>query len=44
VAALPDALPLAVEAPCRATADLPAIERAKRAHEALSALLQGRGE
>ncbi len=42
VAALPDTVPLAVEAPCRATADLPAAERAKRAHEALSALLQGR--
>jgi sugar phosphate isomerase/epimerase len=44
VAALPDALPLAVEAPCRATADLPAVERAKRAHQALSALLQRREE
>ena len=44
VAALPDALPLAVEAPCRAIADLPAVERAKRAHQALSALLQGREE
>ena len=44
VAALPGALPLAVEAPCRATADLPAVERAKRAHQALSALLQGREE
>jgi sugar phosphate isomerase/epimerase len=44
VAALPDALPLAVEAPCRATADLPAVERAKRAHQALTALLQGREE
>ncbi len=39
VAALPDAVPLAVEAPCRATADLPAVERARRAHQALSALL-----
>ena len=39
VAALPDTLPLAVEAPCRATADLPAVERAKRAHRALSTLL-----
>jgi hypothetical protein len=38
------ALPLAVEAPCRATADLPAVERAKRAHQALAALLQGREE
>ena len=44
VAALPDALPLAVEAPCRATADLPAVERATRAYRALSALLQGREE
>lgn len=40
VAALPDTVPLAVEAPCRATADLPAVERAKRAYLALSALLQ----
>ncbi|MGH7334588.1 MAG: sugar phosphate isomerase/epimerase family protein [Candidatus Rokuibacteriota bacterium] len=39
VAALPDTAPLAVEAPCRATADLPALERAKRAYRALSALL-----
>jgi len=39
VAALPPALPLAVEAPCRATAHLPAVERARRAHRALSALL-----
>ena len=39
VAALPDALPLAVEAPCRATAHLPALERAKRAYRALSALV-----
>jgi sugar phosphate isomerase/epimerase len=44
VAALPEGLPLAIEAPCRATADLPAIERAKRAHRALSALLQARHE
>src|SRR5688572_130532 len=42
VAALPEGLPLAVEAPCRTTADLPAIERAKLAHRALSALLQRR--
>ena len=42
VAAVPDSLPLAVEAPCRATADLPAAERAKRAYQALSALLQVR--
>jgi sugar phosphate isomerase/epimerase len=40
VAALPDTLPLAIEAPCRATADLPAVERAKRAHRALSALIE----
>jgi hypothetical protein len=39
VAALPDGLPLAIEAPCRATAELPALERAKRAYRALSALL-----
>jgi sugar phosphate isomerase/epimerase len=39
VAALPPAAPLAIEAPCRATADLPALERAKRAHRALSDLL-----
>jgi sugar phosphate isomerase/epimerase len=39
VAALPDGVPLAIEAPCRATAELPAVERAKRAHRALSALL-----
>ena len=44
VAALPARTPLAVEAPCRATADLPAVERAKRAHQALSALLRGREE
>jgi sugar phosphate isomerase/epimerase len=40
VAALPRTAPLAVEAPCRVTADLPALERAKRAHRALSALLE----
>jgi sugar phosphate isomerase/epimerase len=40
VAALPEGLPLAIEAPCEATAHLPALERAKRAHRALSALLQ----
>ena len=44
VAALPSALPLAVEAPCRATADLPAVERAKRAYQALAGLPQGREE
>jgi sugar phosphate isomerase/epimerase len=40
VAALPDTAPLAIEAPCRATAGLPAAERAKRAYQALSALLE----
>ena len=40
VAALPDTVPLAIEAPCRATAHLPAVERAKRAYEALSALVR----
>ena len=44
VAALPDTVPLAVEAPCRATADLPAVERATRAYRALSALLPSRKE
>lgn len=39
VAALPATAPLAVEAPCRATAHLPALARARRAHQALSALL-----
>lgn len=39
VAALPAGVPLAVEAPCRALADLPAVERAKRAYQALSTLL-----
>jgi sugar phosphate isomerase/epimerase len=39
VAALPADLPMAVEAPSRAMSDLPALERAKRAHRALSALL-----
>jgi sugar phosphate isomerase/epimerase len=38
VAALPATVPLAIEAPCRATADLPALERAQRAYRALSAL------
>ena len=42
VAALPDTVPLAIEAPCRATAELPAVERAKRAHQALSSLLHHR--
>jgi sugar phosphate isomerase/epimerase len=40
VAALPAGAPLAIEAPCRATAELPAVERARRAHRALSALLR----
>jgi sugar phosphate isomerase/epimerase len=44
VAALPATVPLAVEAPCLATAGLPAVERAKRAYRALSALLQPREE
>ena len=39
VAALPAGIPLAIEAPSRATADLPALERAQRAYRALSALL-----
>jgi sugar phosphate isomerase/epimerase len=39
VAALPASVPLAVEAPCRATAELPALERATRAYRALRALL-----
>jgi len=38
VAALPADLPLAIEAPCRATAELPALERARRAYQALAAL------
>jgi sugar phosphate isomerase/epimerase len=38
VAALPAHLPLAIEAPCRATAELPALERARRAYRALSTL------
>jgi sugar phosphate isomerase/epimerase len=38
IAALPATVPLAIEAPCRATADLPALERAKRAYRALAAL------
>ena len=44
VAALPAGVPLAIEAPCRASADLPALERAKRAYQAMSTLLStGRG-
>jgi len=42
VAALPDDVPLAIEAPCRATADLPALERAKRAYQALARLQSSR--
>ncbi|MET0850752.1 MAG: TIM barrel protein [Candidatus Rokuibacteriota bacterium] len=42
VAALPADLPLAIEAPCRATAELPAVERARRAHRALAALVAPR--
>jgi sugar phosphate isomerase/epimerase len=38
VVALPGDLPLAIEAPCQATAELPALERAKRAYRALIAL------
>ena len=39
VAALPDTVPLAIEAPCRATAGLPALERATRAYRTLSVLV-----
>src|SRR5204863_4452779 len=39
ITALPDTVPLAVEAPCRATADLPAVERAKRAYRVVTALM-----
>ena len=39
VAVLPATLPLAVEAPCGATAALPAVERARRAYRALAALV-----
>jgi sugar phosphate isomerase/epimerase len=41
VAALPAGIPLAIEAPCRATAELPAVERATRAYQALAALAAG---
>jgi sugar phosphate isomerase/epimerase len=41
VAALPATATLAIEAPCRDTAHLPALERARRAHRALSALVEG---
>ena len=39
VAALPPAAPVAIEAPSRDTAHLPAVERAKRAYQSLTALL-----
>jgi len=39
VAALPDGAPLSIEAPVRETAELPAIERARRAYRALTALV-----
>src|SRR5438876_9852067 len=39
ITALPATVPLAIEAPCRAMADLPALERAKRAYRALSSLI-----
>ena len=39
VAALPATVPLAVEAPSRAVADLPAVERAKSAYRTLSTLI-----
>jgi sugar phosphate isomerase/epimerase len=39
VAVLPTTAPLAIEAPSRATAHLPAAERARRAYRALSALM-----
>jgi sugar phosphate isomerase/epimerase len=42
VAALPAGVPLAIEAPCRATATLPALERARRAYRALTALQSSR--
>ena len=40
VAALPATIPLAVEAPDRATAALPALERAQRAYRSMRALLE----
>jgi sugar phosphate isomerase/epimerase len=39
VAALPAGTPLAIEAPSRATAELPALERARRSYRALTALV-----
>ena len=41
VAALPAGIPLAIEAPCRATAHLPPAERAQRAFDSLTALVNG---
>jgi sugar phosphate isomerase/epimerase len=40
VAALPASIPLAIEAPVRATASLPALERAQRAYRSMRALLE----
>jgi sugar phosphate isomerase/epimerase len=42
VAALPATALIAIEAPCRATAHLPAVERAKRAYASLTTLLDAR--
>ena len=39
VAALPAAIPLSIEAPVRATAGLPALDRAQRAYRSMHALL-----
>jgi sugar phosphate isomerase/epimerase len=39
LAALPAEIPVAIEAPCRATAGLPAVERARRAYQALTTLI-----
>lgn len=39
VAALPAGAPLTIEAPCRASAELPALERARRAYRALTNLV-----
>lgn len=41
VSALPESATLAIEAPCRDTAHLPPLERAQRAHRALSLLVGG---
>lgn len=43
VRALPDGIPLAVEAPVRDLAHLPPLERAQRARRALTALIQAAG-